>query len=72
MHWAFTSERINAPDFIAAVAGDQLEQLTDGAGFDRAVLKILVEGGFSYPRHPHRRSKLKNTRYYFNGCLRTF
>ena len=61
VHWAFTSARVNTQDFIAGVPGDQLEQFTEGDGFDRkllalrgaqAVLKMIVEDGF-FHADPH-------------------
>ncbi|MDP3829592.1 MAG: AarF/UbiB family protein, partial [Polaromonas sp.] len=61
VHWAHTGERVNVQDFVSGVAGDQLDQLTPGAGFDRtllaqrgarAVLKMIVEDGF-FHADPH-------------------
>ena len=61
VHWAHTGERVNTQDFIDGMAGDQLEQLTPEAGFDRsllaqrgahAVLKMILEDGF-FHADPH-------------------
>ncbi len=61
VHWAHTGERVNTQDFVGGVPGDQLEQLTPDAGFDRrllaqrgaqAVLKMIVEDGF-FHADPH-------------------
>ena len=61
VHWAHTGERVNVQDFVTGVAGDQLDQLTPEAGFDRtllaqrgarAVLKMIVEDGF-FHADPH-------------------
>lgn len=61
VHWAHTGERVNTQDFVGGIAGDQLDQLTPEAGFDRsllaqrgaqAVLKMIVEDGF-FHADPH-------------------
>ncbi|MDO9115629.1 MAG: AarF/UbiB family protein [Polaromonas sp.] len=61
VHWAHTGERVNVQDFVSGIAGDQLDQLTPEAGFDRtllaqrgarAVLKMIVEDGF-FHADPH-------------------
>ena len=61
VHWAHTGARVNTQDFIDGMAGDQLEQLTPQAGFDRsllaqrgahAVLKMILEDGF-FHADPH-------------------
>lgn len=61
VHWAHTGERVNVQDFVGGVPGDQLDQLTPEAGFDRpllaqrgarAVLKMIVEDGF-FHADPH-------------------
>lgn len=61
VYWAHTSERVNTQEFIGGLAGDKLEQLVAGAGFDRvllaqrgarAVLKMIVEDGF-FHADPH-------------------
>lgn len=61
VHWAYTGERVNVQDFVGGVPGDQLDQLTADAGFDRtllaqrgaqAVLKMIVQDGF-FHADPH-------------------
>lgn len=61
VHWAHTGERVNTQDFVGGIPGDQLDQLTPEAGFDRsllaqrgaqAVLKMIVEDGF-FHADPH-------------------
>ncbi len=61
VHWAYTNVRLNVQDFVGGIAGDQLDQLTAEAGFDRrllatrgahAVLKMIVQDGF-FHADPH-------------------
>jgi ubiquinone biosynthesis protein len=61
VHWAHTGERVNVQDFVGGISGDQLDQLTLEAGFDRsllakrgahAVLKMIVQDGF-FHADPH-------------------
>ncbi|MBK7548871.1 MAG: phosphotransferase [Rhodoferax sp.] len=61
VHWAHTSERVNVQDFVGGIAGNQLDQLTPEAGYDRrllaergahAVLKMIVQDGF-FHADPH-------------------
>ncbi len=61
VHWAYTGERVNTQDFVGGIAGEQLDQLTTEAGFDRtllaqrgaqAVLKMIVQDGF-FHADPH-------------------
>jgi len=62
VHWAHTGARVNVQDYVGGVPGNQLEQLTAEAGFDRtllaqrgahAVLKMIVQDGlFHADPHP--------------------
>ena len=61
VHWTHTGERVNVQDFVGGISGDQLDQLTLEAGFDRsllaergahAVLKMIVQDGF-FHADPH-------------------
>lgn len=70
VHWAHTGERVNVQDFVGGVPGDQLDQLTAEAGFDRsllaqrgaqAVLKMIVQDGF-FHADPH-----PGNVFYLNG-----
>mgnify|MGYP002776323151 FL=1 len=62
VYWQYTGARVNVQDYVRGVPGNQLEQLTPEAGFDRrllaqygaqAVLKMMVEDGlFHADPHP--------------------
>jgi len=61
VHWAHTGARVNVQDYVGGIPGNQLEQLTAEAGFDRtllaqrgahAVLKMIVQDGF-FHADPH-------------------